>query len=305
MENNKQLVLVYRGMPKVDRTDRFSIVITPQNYLLRKEHLAIKQEYQSRKIASSLFDDFIEEDKDEYSFFVYKEQEDWIFIAYKQKEIMDLLEEVGIPTSNVDEIFFAQQFVSSIKKPISLGEKNALISLNSIATVVNKNMLPDTTEYVHISNDIQPKKAVFLSKEFIFDSKNALLISIVFVIFGLLFLIEGRSAIRNHFNNTDQINEILKNKPSLSSSYTRESILTKYQKIDNIQRAKRDLIAKLSKIINNSVKIDGITIDKNRYKVLLSVTSKQQIPSVISKAKQQGLKIEKESQNQFKIEGVL
>ena len=305
MEDNKKLVLVYKGMPRVDRDDRFSVVITPQNYLLRKEQLAIKQEYQSRKIASSLFDDFIESDKEDYSFFVYKEDEEWIFIAYKQEEIMELLEEVGISSSNVDEIFFVQQLTSSIEKPISLGSDKALVSIGGVATIISKSMLSEDTEYMNMSDDVQPKRAVVLSKEYVFDSKIALLLSIIFIIFGLLFLIEGRNIVSSMPKSQGETSTILKNNPSLSSSYTRASILTKYKKIDTIERAKRDLIAKLSKIIDSDIKVDEFYLNKNRYNALLYVKNTNQIPALIRRAKKNGFKADKVSSNQLKIEGKL
>jgi hypothetical protein len=305
MEDNKKLVLVYKGMPRVDRDDRFSVVITPQNYLLRKEQLAIKQEYQSRKIASSLFDDFIENDKEDYSFFVYKEDEEWIFIAYKQEEIMELLEEVGISSSNVDEIFFVQQLTSSIEKPISLGSDKALVSIGGVATIISKSMLSEDTEYMNMSDDVQPKRAVVLSKEYVFDSKTALLLSIIFIIFGLLFLIEGRNIVSSMPKSQGETSAILKNNPSLSSSYTRASILTKYKKIDAIERAKRDLIAKLSKIIDSDIKVDEFYLNKNRYNALLYVKNTNQIPALIGRAKKNGFKVDKVSSNQLKIEGKL
>jgi len=303
MEDNKELVLVYKGMPTVNRDDRFSVVITPQHYLLKKEHLAIKQEYQSRKIAASLFDELIDSNKDEYSFFVYKEDEDWIFIAYNQNEIVNFLEEVGISSSNVDEIFFVQQLVSSIEKPISLGDDKALVSINGIATIVSKNMLPKDTQFVHMSADIQPKKAVLLSKEYMLDSKTTLLLSIVFIIFGLLFLIESRNILTNGVPNQAKIDTILENHPTLSSSYTRESILSKYQKIDKAERAKRNIIAKLAKMIDSSIKVDEFKLNQNSYSAVLSVQNSNQISSLINRAKRYGIKAEKISANQLKVEG--
>jgi len=307
MEDSKGLVLVYSGMPPVNREDRFSIVITPQNYLLKREYLAIKQEYQSRKIASSIFDEIIEDDKDEYSFFVYKDDDAWIFIAYKQKEIMKLLSEVGISPNNVDEIFFAQQLAPFITKPISFEDDNALISLNGIATVVPKNILPEDTEYENISSEMQPKKAAMQlsSTMVLIDSKYILLISIVFIIFGLLFLIESRNSIQINKENQNKVYDILKHNPSLSSKYTRESVLSKYTNIDNIERTKRDLIAKLSKIIDKGVKINSFNLHKNTYSLSLVLTNKSILNNIKRKAKLNGFRVELLGNDEILIKGKL
>jgi hypothetical protein len=305
MEDNKELILVYKEMPIVNRDDRFSVVITPQHYLLKKEHLAIKQEYQSRKIAASLFDELIDSNKDEYSFFVYKEDEDWIFIAYNQNEIVKFLEEVGISSSNVNEIFFAQQFASSIKHPIKLGNDNALVSINGIATVVSTDMLPEDIQYTDKLDNIKPKKGVLLSQGHMFDSKIASILSAIFIIFGLLFLLEGKNLSLNRPQNQEKINTILEKYPALSSSYTRESILSKYQKINKIERRKRDIIAKLAKIMDSTVKVDEFKLSKNSYSAVLSVENSNQISSLINRAKQNGINANKISSNQLKIEGLI
>lgn len=306
-EDNKELVLVYKGMPKVDREDRFSIVVTPQNYLLKKEHLAIKQEYQSRKIASSLFDEFIEEDKDKYSYFVYKDDDEaWVFIAYKQEDIMQLLEEVGISSENVDEIFFAQQLVSFMDKPIDLGGDKALVVINGIATVVPKNMLSQETQYDNNISEAPKKAAISLSSTMaLIDGKYASLLSIIFVIFGLLFLIES-----GNYKGVDEtkqgvVSEILQRHPALSSKYTRESILSKYKKVDKLERAKRDLLAKISKIIDDNSRVETLKINHNKYDIILSSDSSASANKIKRKATKYGLKVDLLSGNKLSIKGTL
>jgi len=305
MGNSKELILVYKGMPKVSLEDRFSIVLTPQNYILKKEKLPIKQEYQSKKIVSSIFDNFIE-NKDEYSFFVYKEEEEWIFIAYKQQEVMDLLEEAGIPSSNVDEIFFAQQMVSSISKPISLGDDSAMAVINGIATIVPKSILPKDTVYENILEDTVPKKSVPLSSESSFvTKKTAIILSITFSIFAILFIMEGIRYTKSSQQKSDKVQEIIQLYPSLQSSYKRESILSKYSRIDKEQRSKRELIKKLSKLINQKVKIEKFYVKRNQYMVILSTPNQNILRDIKQKVESNKMKVSDISSNKLTIKGHL
>jgi len=305
MGHSKELVLVYKGMPKVSLEERFSIVLTPQNYILRKEKLPIKQEYQSKKIVSSIFDSFID-NKDEYSFFVYKEDEDWIFIAYKQQEVIDLLEESGIPSSNVDEIFFAQQMVSSISKPISLGEQNALTVIDGIATVVPKSILPDETVYENELEDIHPKKSVPLSTSNSYiDIKTALIFSAIFFIFAIFFIMEGMRYTSSSKEASQKVEEILQHYPALESSYKRESILSKYTHIDQEQRAKREVIKKLSKLISQNIKIEQFELKQNSYTAVLSTPNTQLLNQIKRKVKSNGMQISNISTNKITIKGHL
>jgi len=305
MGNSKELVLVYKGMPKVSLEERFSIVLTPQNYILRRENLPIKQEYQSKKIVSSIFDNFIE-DKDKYSFFVYKEDEDWIFIAYKQEEVIELLEEAGIPSSNVDEIFFAQQMVSTITKPISLGKNNALVVIDGIATVVPKSILPEDTVYENIIEDIHPKKSVPLSNEHSYiDTKTALIFSAIFTIFAIFFIIEGMRYTHSSQKASTKVEEILQHYPALESSYKRESILAKYSNIDKEQRAKREIIKKLSKLINQNIKIEQFELNAKTYSAVLSTPNTRLLNQIKQKVKANGMQITNISSNKITIKGHL
>jgi len=305
MGNNKGLILVYKGMPKVSLEDRFNIVLTPQNYILKKEKLPIKQEYQSKKIVSSIFDNFIE-NKDEYSFFVYKEGEEWIFIAYKQEEVISLLEEAGIKPSNVDEIFFAQQMVHSITKPVSLGDGSAMAVIDGIATIVPKIILPDDTVYANLLEDTTPKKSVPLSTgNSYIPKKMSIAISAIFSIFAILFIMEGVRYASSSKEKSQKVQEIIEQYPSLQSSYKRDSILSKYTKIDKEQREKRDILKRLSKLINQRVKLEELQLKQHSYSAKLSAQQSNILNSLRHKAKSNNMQISGITSNQLTIKGNL
>jgi len=92
--NSKELLLAYSGMKNQTLSHSVNIMLTPQFYTLKKEKLPLKYLYQAKKIASSLFDGFLDEQKN-YEYFVYKQRDEWIFIAYNPKEINALLASKG------------------------------------------------------------------------------------------------------------------------------------------------------------------------------------------------------------------
>ena len=305
MGRSRELVLVYKGMPKVSLKDKFNIVLTPQNYILKKENLPIKKEYQSKKIVSSIFDSFID-NKEDYLFFVYKDDEDWTFIAYKQQEIINLLKEVGIPLSNIDGIFFAQQMISSISNPISLGVDKAMVTIDKIVTVVPKNILPKDTIYTDLSTNILPKKSATLSTTHSYlDRKTSIILSVVFSIFAISFIMEGLRYTTSSHQQSVEVQEIIQHYPKLQSSYTRDSILAKYTRIDTEQRKKRELIKKLSKLINQKVKIENFQLNQNNYTATLSTPDKNIIDIIKQKIKSTKMQISNISSNQLTIKGHL
>lgn len=305
MGKSKKLLLVYKDMPKVSLDDRVNIVLTPQVYIVKKENLPIKKEYQAKKIVLSVFDDYIKDAKG-YSFFVYKDNQDWIFIAYKQDDIINLLKENDIPLSKVENIFFIQQMAPEIKTPIRLTNSNALVVIDGIVTLVPQHILPEDTVYDDILKAVLPKKSVSLSSNLsLLDDKTSIYLSIIFVIFGVLFIVEANRYLSTSKDNQQQIKKVLENYPSLQSSYTRKNILLKLQKIDKEQRLKREFIKKISKLLNKNIKIDKLELNQNNYNVMLDIKDISMLKRVMHKAKALGMSVKKLSNSQLQIKGSL
>ena len=305
MGNNKKLLLVYKGMPKISTKESFNVVLTPQNYIVKKEELPIKQEYQAKKIVLSIFDNYID-NKEDYSFFVYKEDKYWIFIAYKYNEILELLKEAGISLSQVENIFFIQQMQHSISKPILLSNNQVLTVIDGIVTIIPKEILPPDTLYADDDFTAKlPKKSISITTTSIFTTKLSISLSIVFILFGILFIVEAQRYVKSIEESEAKIEQVLENYPSLHSSYTRNSILSKYMKIDNEQRSKREMIKKLAKLLNKNVKVNKFELKQNSYNVILEIQNRTKLKQMMQKIKSKGMKVKKLSTTRLSIQGKL
>jgi hypothetical protein len=304
MGKSKRLVLVYKNMPPVNVDELVDIVLTPQNYIVKREKLPITSEYKAKKIAPSIFGNLLEE-KERYSFFVYKDRDSWVFIAYIQDEIIDLLKSVGIASKNINRVFFIQQFYEYINQPIALASEYLLVKLDNIVTVVPKKVLGNEIEYLDFDTiNKRPKKSIVITNQFILDSKIVLVLSLVFFLFGLSFVIEGYNISSYVPKNQDKIALILERNPSLVSSYSRDSILSKYRKIDAKERKKRDLIIKLSKVVtSNQVEVDKFTMDDNSFELIVNILNSN--TNIEKRAVANGFKVKKLSNGKLKIEGRL
>jgi len=304
MGKSKRLVLVYKNMPPVNVDELVDIVLTPQNYIVKREKLPITSEYKAKKIAPSIFGNLLEE-KERYSFFVYKDRDSWVFIAYIQDEIIDLLKSVGIASKNINRVFFIQQFYEYINQPIALASEYLLVKLDNIVTIIPKKVLGNEIEYLDFDTiNNRPKKSIVITNQFILDSKIVLVLSLVFFLFGLSFVIEGYNISSYVPKNQDKIALILERNPSLVSSYSRDSILSKYRKIDAKERKKRDLIIKLSKVVtSNQVEVDKFTMDDNSFELIVNILNSN--TNIGKRAVANGFKVKKLSNGKLKIEGRL
>jgi len=69
-----------------------------------------------------------------------------------------------------------------------------------------------------------------------------------------------------------QLGQVLDDAPSLRGAYARKAIYQKYTAIDKHQRAIRDKIKSISKLVSKKTKIDSITIDSRGYKAQIDIS---------------------------------
>jgi hypothetical protein len=243
-------------------------MITPQFYTLKKEKLPLKYLYQAKKIASSLFDGFLDEQQN-YEYFVYKHRDEWIFIAYNPKEIITFLQSKEIKTEQINKVFFVQQAVDMFTVPVVLGENELLVSLNGTVTIVPKKAIKDSSKILAFDNSFTPKRGVALQglHSALLSNNQALALVAFFTIFAFMFFMEGWRYSHDSKKIEEDMQTLLSQYPSLQSKYTRDSISEKYKAIDKDERKKRDIIKTLAGMIFKGVKLKSFKMNEKMFKV--------------------------------------
>jgi hypothetical protein len=268
MGNTKELILAYPSMKQVTAAESVNVILPPQFYTVKKELLPLRYAYQAKKIAPSLFEGLLEEGK-AYDYMVWKEDEKWVFLAYDLEMISEFLQSKGFALENIGKIFFAQQVAEKFDKPLLLGENEALISLDDMIVVVPKRVL-DTEEEstLTIDNSFTPKKGVAIHRASgsILNKKQASVLTVIFVLFSLMFFVEGWRYGHSTQAGESKMQELLQAYPSLQSKYTRDSIIGKYKTIDTLERKKRDMIKIVSSMIFKGVTLTSLQMDGKMLK---------------------------------------
>ncbi len=264
MDNTNRL-FIHRDMKPVTLLNSVEIILTPQFYTFIRENLDIRFAYQAKQIAASLFDDYLDNSK-EYQYHVYKCYNDWCFFAYDIKEIEDFLRSIGIEKHRVSKIYFAQQLNEQLKKPIKLSEKNALLSIDDTVTLVPTKLIESNTEYNHL--DLKEQKfnsavSMGASLDSFISLKETMVLGSLFFILGSIFVIEGNRIKSSILTNEEIRTELFNKYPKYSSSSIRESLLSTYQPIDKKERAKRESLKEISKLLSAKSHLTQLTIDKN------------------------------------------
>ena len=276
-------------MPQQHISESVNIMLTPQFYTLKKENLPVKYAFQAKKIAPSLFEGLLENDKT-YDFMVYKEENNWVFIAYDLEEITNFLQAKGIGTEQVGKLFFAQQSHTSFSAPVLLGEKNVLRSMDGTMVVVPQSALQENTQTLTIDETFTPKKGITLQESFhsFITQKQALGLASLFIIFSLVFFVEGWRYGSASDSLKEEISILLDKYPSMQSQYTRKNIAAKYKAIDKAERKKRDIIKQLAGMIFKGVKVESFKMDEKSFNVRFSCKDAKVAKRLRELAKKEG-----------------
>ena len=308
MGNNKELLLVHSAMQNVTLSDDVNVMLTPQFYTLKKEALPVSYAYQAKKIAPSLFDGLLEEGR-KYDYMVWREEEEWVFLAYDLEMIRSFLERKGFALEHVSKLFFAQQSVGLLDKPLVVGENSALVSLDHTAVIIPRTALgEDEGALSRFDNSFTPKKGVVLQGAYgsLFDVRQTAVLATVFGLFALMFFVEGWRYSNNAQADEAKVAELLEAYPSLSSKYTRDSIISKYKTLDARERKKREIIKTLSGMIFKGVTLTAFDMNEKMFQVAFSCKDAQVAKRLKALAKKNGLNISSVAgSNDVKIEGVL
>jgi len=252
------------------------IILTPQFYTFIREALDLKFAYKAKQIAESLFDDYLD-NSHEYQYHVYKCDNRWCFIAYDINEIGIFLESVGIEKHRVSKIFFAQQLLDTVEFPILLDEQNILQNIDDVVTLVPRQIVNSEVEFKPLDmNALRFKGGVTMGSSLnsYISIKETLMLGSIFCILGTTSIIEGNRIKESITKDDNKLTELLDENPRYTSSLSRESILAKYEPINNVERAKREAIKDISKFLSNKSQLKRLTIEKNRIKAEINTNNR-------------------------------
>ena len=307
MGNSNRLLLAYRTMPSIDNNAEYEIMLSPQFYTLKREQLSVSYHHQAKKLAPSVLDNLLPADGN-YEYYVFRDEDVWVFIAYDPEEIAKFLISKGLEAERVSKLYFAEQVTQLFSIPVSLGEDSVLSLAGDTATVVPKVLFSKETEYQNFSDSFRPTEGVSLSvgTHSIIGKKEAWIMSIILLLFALMFIVEGMRYQQVATAMQQEVDELLKDYPALQSQYARENIAQKYRKIDKKEREKREVLKGLSKLILPGVQLESLKMDGKNFTSMLKCPNEKSTLRVLSSAKERKYRVSRiGNENLLKIEGNL
>ena len=267
------------------------IILTPEFYTLIREELDIKFAYQAKQIAESLFDDYL--DAKEYQYHVTKTEGAWYFYAYNIEEIENFIESIGIEKHRVSKIYFAQELKNELEEPIQLSNATILQTIEGMVTLIPSRLMDPNVSLKTVNlKTVKLNSGISMgaSHASLVSLKETILLSSIFVILGTVFIFEGNRIKSSISNENDQLTQLLDNNPSYGSSMIRENILEKYQPIDKNERAKRQSIQDISKLLSANSELSNLSIEKSSIKVDIKTSNASISKQIVHNAKAKNFK---------------
>jgi hypothetical protein len=159
-----------------------------------------------------------------------------------------------------------------------------------------------------VNNSFTPKKGVVLEGAIgsLLSRQQSISLAAVFLLFSVMFMVEGWRYGGDSEAQEAELQELLEAYPSLESSYTRDSILSKYRDIDSLERKKRDTIKILSHMIFKGSTLTSLTLDDKKFQAQFACENESLIKKLKELAQKKKFNTSKISNNKaLQIEGTL
>lgn len=287
MDNKKNRLFIHKDMEYVTLEQSVEIVLTPQFYTFIREELDIRFTYQAKQIAASLFDDYLEE-SDEWQYHVTKCQSYWCFFAYDIHEIERFLESIGITRERISKIYFAQELHAQLEEPVQLSEKNILKSVDGIVTLIPTRLIENNTFVKPLDlSEVKLSSGISMgaSLNSFISLKQSIVLSSLFILLGVVNLTEG-SRIKSSIEKDDErLIELLAENSRYSSSAVRQSLIKKYEPIDQKERLKRQTIKDISKLLSANSQLLTLKIEKSKIQASIKTNNANTSKQVLQSAK--------------------
>ncbi|MDR0761471.1 MAG: hypothetical protein LBF13_00325 [Campylobacteraceae bacterium] len=254
----------------LEETQMVNVILSPRFYWVRKETLPVKYIFQAKEYAPSLFEGIVPQGN--YSYKAVKSGDKFTLFAYDAKAILEELERLGIKSSQIEGVYFAQTEFLDSAIAIKIDDKSALVNQNDKLIKVP---LALAKEHKDISkmlsfHTLSPHKIKLGKFNRFYEEKG--LIGIVYVLFFLILIllvdIIYSSYVKNGFKAQEQ--EILTSYSLPSTSLQLNALIEEYETINKEQSTFRGAVSYLFRTpFGANERFESIKIEEKKISLII------------------------------------
>jgi hypothetical protein len=229
---------------KFDDKEIVDLILSPKYYWVKLEDLPVKYVFQAREYAQSLFDGYIPEG--DYSYKVLKKEGKFLVFAYNAKEILESLQALGVKTSQIHSVYFAQTELENLS--LKIDDISALITHNSKVVKVPLQMAGEC-EVVKkaLQSIIVSKNSIKLGKFVRFYERRGAFVGVIYVLAFLIVIFAGEFFYLKSVVNskTAQKDEVAQRYSLPSTDIELKAMMKKYDRINTQQSSLRTALGNI------------------------------------------------------------
>ncbi len=272
--------------------EKVNIVLSPTYYWFKSEILPVKTSAQAKKLAPSVFDGSIPEG--EYNYHVIKKDDSFWLFAYTDAMIVAKLTELGIKTSQINNIYFAQSECNNLIQAIKVDDKYALVADENILSMVPLTYLDNTIsieEYFSKHEFSKNNISLNFFQNSLIDEKY--IFRLIWLIIAFIFIyFVSYIILKNDFK------QLLIKEHEITQKYNLPA--TSFE-LDGLKRSLHSKEAKQIKLRKDIKKLIGISLEKGEYIKKLTVTQKKASFVIVMKSAKKAEKIKTIIKKSFKV----
>lgn len=261
-------MLVDKHMRKMTVYSRVDIILTPSLYWIKRAYFEVHFVSQALKYAPSVFEGILPEGN--YAYFAVKTKKEYLMFAYDPDVIIATLAEHGIQSSQIGDVYFAQNEFADITVPLRCNENDVLVLHDDTILQVPESLVDESTiqdemdEIKHLS-----KHKVTLYKSSIRHSFKELA-PVMSVLGGLILLYTTQLFFTYQQKaKVDALPSVFQEYKLPSTSIQNASIEKKLLNDFKAQKSFRQLTnAILTLPLSAAERIESISYEKELYKIV-------------------------------------
>lgn len=285
---NIRRVFLHKNSSKLLQKEKVDIVLSPTLYWVRFFDIPVKNELKALEVTPTLFEDILDESS-HFSYHVQKVGESrYLCFAYNEKEILELISNIKIPITLVNNIYFAQNEFKKYNGFSNKSEKFTYINdlLIKVPNKLNLNLSFDYKVESCLKNLVFSDNTVSIKKYSSFLSlKNSYILSSFLIAFICLFVTE--IFIKNSYisQNNSKVVELKKINRLPISMIRTEAILKEYRSSSKNQIRIREFISYIAayKDYSSSMVVENITFNNNIFKMNIKNIDSDNFKSYLNK----------------------
>jgi len=270
--------------PSYTLDESVNVILSPSLYWVKRVSLPIKYLRDVKSLLPSLFEEILPEGK--YSYSAIKEGDEFLLFAYNDKEILDLLADKGINSTNLNNIYLAQSEFNRLQAPVKVSQESVLTLQNGVVVKLPAVLFPDA-EALDLSEHTFSKQTIHLTRfNQIADKKSQVVFGSILGFLIVMFTTEWLITASKTAAIMQKQAEVFSHYNLQATSFQNEAVYAKLNNTFERQSRIRDILnLALTIKLGTDERVEEIALEKRKVVIVIKTATESSGAKRLAKLK--------------------